>query len=381
VTHYKGWHPDPLIPVTAPVNISGRDVCRPFWITVHAPPGTAAGNYTGTIIVSAPGTKTVTVPVKCRVWNFDIPLSGHLKTHTWDDLDNLGEFYNLETYPVDWYLQFCDLLLKNRMNPGFAGVNYLSQTPDNKGNYDFTRVGKVLDYCIARGLNRFSIIQMKKGEYIPEEAERAYRFVTAYARFLREKGWLDKALVELWDEPTDLEWPGIKERAERLKKIDPGLRLQLFAEGGPYNFWDISTDKYGLNDLVDIWAPIYPVESPETQARGGEIWAYFCTLARESAPNFFIDCPAIYQRSIAWYCWMYGLDGFEHWSTTYFWRNVHAGKPLDQKWPNVPWDARTYHNFHGEGHLVYPGRDGATYSSIRLENFRDGMEDYEYLTG
>ena len=52
---------------------------------------------------------------------------------------------------------------------------------------------------------------------------------------------------------------------------------------------------------------------------------------------------------------------------------------MDQKWPNVPWDSRTYHYFNGEGQLVYPGPNGVPYSSIRLENFRDGMEDYEYL--
>ena len=220
---------------------------------------------------------------------------------------------------------------------------------------------------------------MRKGLYTPEDAEKAYKFVEAYTRFLKNKGWLDKALVELWDEPTDLEWPYIKERAERLKKIDPELRLQLFAEGGPYDFFDKATDKYGLNNLVNIWAPVNIIESPETQAKGGEIWTYFCTLARENAPNFYIDCPAINQRSIAWYCWMYGVDGFEHWSSNYFWRNVKEGKPMNEKWPNVPWDSRTYYYYNGEGQLLYPGPDGVPYSSIRLENFRDGMDDYEYL--
>jgi hypothetical protein len=45
----------------------------------------------------------------------------------------------------------------------------------------------------------------------------------------------------------------------------------------------------------------------------------------------------------------------------------------------VPWDSRTYYYFNGEGQLVYPGPDGIPYSSVRLENFRDGMDDYEYL--
>ena len=379
VAEYKGWHPDPLIPLKSGNTISGKDVCRPLWITVYAPAGTKPGDYSGTITLSADGMKKVVAFIKCRIWNFDLPVASHLKTHSWDQIEYMADFYNLEELPVEWYQKFCELLLKNRFNPGSAGVNYVSEKPDSKGNYDFSKVEKVLKYCIDRGLERFSIVQMKKGLYTPEEAEEVYRFVEAYAKFLKEKGWLDKALVELWDEPTDLEYPYIKERAERLKKIEPDLRLQLFAEGGPYDFFDRSTDKYGLNDLVDIWAPVNIIESPDTQAKGGEIWTYFCTLARESAPNFFIDVPAIYQRSIAWYCWMYGVDGFEHWSSNYYWRNVKKGKPLDEKWPNVPWDSRTYYYFNGEGQLVYPGPDGIPYSSVRLENFRDGMDDYEYL--
>jgi hypothetical protein len=379
VTEYKGWHPDPLIPFRSGIKISGSDVCRPLWITIYAPAMTKAGEYSGTISVSADGMDKVTASIKCRVWDFDLPVASHLKTHSWDQIEYLADFYNLDELPVEWYQKFCELLLKNRFNPGSAGVNYVSETPDGDGNYDFSRVEEVLKYCIDRGLERFSIVQMKKGLYTPEEAEQVYQFIEAYARFLKEKGWLDKALVELWDEPTDLEYPYIKERAERLKKIDQDLRLQLFAEGGPYDFFDRSTDKYGLNDLVDIWAPVNIIESPETQAKGGEIWTYFCTLARGIAPNFYIDRPAIYQRSIAWYCWMYGVDGFEHWSSNYFWRNTLKGKPMDQKWPNVPWDSRTYYYFNGEGQLVYPGPDGVPYSSIRLENFRDGMDDYEYL--
>jgi len=376
----KGWYPDPLIPFKNGMTIKGSDLCRPLWITVYAQPGTSAGDYSGTILIRADGMKEIKAMVNCRVWGFDLPVASHLKTHSWDQIEYLAGFYNLREYPLEWYKNFCGLLLRHRLNPGSAGVNYLSEKPDDKGQFDFSKEEQILGYCMERGLTRFSIVQMKKGLYAPEEDEEAvYSFIEAYARFLKQKGWLDKALVELWDEPTDLEWPYIKERAERIKKIDPEIRLQLFAEGGPYEFSDRNTDRYRLNDLVDIWAPVNIIESPEAQARGKEIWTYFCTLARESAPNFFVDCPAICQRSIAWYCWMYGVDGFEHWSTNYFWRNVHEGEPMDHKWPYIPWDYRTYYYYNGEGQLVYPGPGGVVYSSIRLENFRDGMEDYEYL--
>ncbi|MBS0000100.1 MAG: DUF4091 domain-containing protein, partial [Cyclobacteriaceae bacterium] len=375
----KGWHPDPLIPVKGPFSIPGSLRCQPFWITVFVPRDTPAGIYSGEANVTSSDGNSQTLYIQFRVWDFGLPVESHLKTHSWDNLEYMAGFYNLEEYPIEWYLRFCDLLLKNRMNPGSAGTNYISLTPDASGKYDFSQVEKILDFCMERGLSRFSIIQMKKGPYEPEEAEKVYDFISAYAEFLRDKGWMDKALIELWDEPTSLEWKGVKSRAERIREIDAGLRLQLFAEGGPYSFWEDQSKQYGLNGLIDIWAPWRIIESPETQAAGGEIWTYFCTLARGIAPNFYIDRPAIYQRAIAWYCWMYGVDGFEHWSTNYFWRNVKEGKPMSEKWPNTGWDSRTYHHYNGEGQLIYPGPDGWPLPSIRLEIFRDSMEDYEYL--
>ncbi|MBU0606401.1 MAG: DUF4091 domain-containing protein, partial [Armatimonadetes bacterium] len=41
----------------------------------------------------------------------------------------------------------------------------------------------------------------------------------------------------------------------------------------------------------------------------------------------------------------------------------------------------TYREFkvNGDGWLVYPGPDWTPWPSVRLENIRDGIEDYEYL--
>jgi hypothetical protein len=137
--------------------------------------------------------------------------------------------------------------------------------------------------------------------------------------------------------------------------------------------------RLGADRLIDIWAPIPPIEAPELQARGGEIWTYFCTLARGNAPNLYIDRPAVCQRTIGWHSFRYDVDGFEHWSVDSFNRNIRRGRPLTEKWPHVPWDARSYRAFSGEGQLVYPGENGAPLPSLRLEVFRDSMEDYEYL--
>jgi Domain of unknown function (DUF4091)/Family of unknown function (DUF6067) len=379
-TEKTGWYPDPLLPVEKSFELAGTEINRPLWITINVPANAAAGNYKGTIAVTA-NNETCNVAVHLKVYGFELPLESHLKTHTWNEIGNMQDFYNVNELPIDWYLNYCDVLLKNRLNPSFAGVNFVNRKPLANGKYDFSKCEKVLRYAIGKGLTRFSMIQMKKGDYTTAELAEEYKFIGAYAKFLKEKGWLNRALVELWDEPTVLEWEAVKERAERIRKISPEIKTQLFCSGGdPYKFWDTAVSaKYGLLNLIDLWMPLRAVEAPEVQKSGHEVWTYFATLARSSAPNFYIESPAMYQRIIPWYCWLYGVDGFEHWSTTYYWRNTKKGQPMSEKWPNTPWDARTYHDFHGEGQMVYPGANGKFLPSIRLELFREGMDDFEYL--
>jgi len=380
VIDFLGWHPDPLMPFKAPVDINGEEISRPFWITVYVPKNTTPGTYSGTISCESEEMRGPVVSVELKVWDFELPTEPHLKTHTWDGLETFNDFYNVEEIPVEWYLNFCEVLLKNKLSPGFAGVNYVDQKPGKKRKYDFTRVEKVLEFCMERGLTRYSMIQMRKGFYTEEEKKEVYQFIHEYAKFLREKGWIDRSLIEVWDEPTIVRLPAVIQRAKDLREMDPDLKLQLFAFGHKeFDFWKPEAKQYGLVDLIDIWSPWPLVESPESQAKGIEIWSYFCTLARSNAPNFYIESPPVYKRTIAWHSWMFGIDAFEHWSTNYYARNTFPGKPLADKWPNRLWDSRTYMNFHGEGQLVYPGPGGVCIPSLRLEVFRDGMEDYEYL--
>jgi hypothetical protein len=377
---YEGWHADPLMPINAPIDIKGEEINRPFWITVYVPEDAAPGTYVGRIACTTDDGNGPSVSMTLKIWDFGLPTEPHLKTHTWDGLETMADFYNVEEVPLDWYLNFCEVLLKNKMSPGFAGVNYIDQKPAKRGKYDFSKVEKVLEFCFERGLTSYSMIQMRKGFYTEKEKKDVYRFIHDYAKFLRERGWLDKALIEVWDEPTIVRLPAVIQRAKDLREMDPDLTLQLFAFGHKeFDFWDPEAKKYGLVDLIDIWSPWPLVESPESQANGVEIWSYFCTLARSNAPNFYTETTPVYKRSIAWHSWMFGIDAFEHWSTNSYSRNTFPGEPVSEKWPNRLWDSKTYMNFHGEGQLVYPGPDGVCIPSLRLEVFRDGMDDYEYL--
>lgn len=47
--------------------------------------------------------------------------------------------------------------------------------------------------------------------------------------------------------------------------------------------------------------------------------------------------------------------------------------------PYTSWNPRTWPGHNGAAQLFYPGQDGPV-TSLRMESWLDGMEDYEYLT-
>jgi hypothetical protein len=93
-----------------------------------------------------------------------------------------------------------------------------------------------------------------------------------------------------------------------------------------------------------------------------------------------IEWPAVDHRLLLWQTWKYGVQGFLYWGTC-VWRDNLEG---EQRWPDVAWKPATWRNdagqpHNGDGQLIYPGPDRLPLPSIRLENLRDGIEDYEYL--
>jgi len=77
------------------------------------------------------------------------------------------------------------------------------------------------------------------------------------------------------------------------------------------------------------------------------------------------------------------LKGCLYWCINREWTD-NAGKAAT--WPEAEWEARYVNVFtrkdnleSGQGNLVYPGPRGRLWPSIRIENVRDGIEDYEYM--
>ena len=139
-----------------------------------------------------------------------------------------------------------------------------------------------------------------------------------------------------------------------------------------------------LSDVLDIWAPntgrYRSAEMQAQQARGRDCWWYVCCGPGKPFANLMIEWPALDHRVLLWQNWKCGVNGFLYWGLN-VWRDNEVG---EKRWPEEKWKPATWRNekgqaHNGDGQLLYPGPGRQPLSSIRLENLRDGIEDYEYL--
>ena len=93
-------------------------------------------------------------------------------------------------------------------------------------------------------------------------------------------------------------------------------------------------------------------------------------------PSFHMDAVPIEYRLGPWVCWGHDLDGILAGALNQWPPMWKAGRATESErpWKQAP--------RRGQGalseFLLYPGGSGVS-PSVRLELFRDGLEDYEYL--
>lgn len=139
---------------------------------------------------------------------------------------------------------------------------------------------------------------------------------------------------------------------------------------------------------VDVWDPeidVWPGAKmslaearkviQECKDRGERFFWYVAAAPEAPYPNVQLENPPIAGRAFLWMSWKYGSEGLEYYCYNIWDKNMPEGK----RWPQVAWNAQAFKTYNSDGNLFYPGPDGHPCSSIRLENLRDGIEDWESL--
>ena len=367
---YIGLWPDPLLELTRVEVPAGK--VQPLWVTVYAPKDASAGEYRGTITLRAENAPATQIELVVKVWNVTLPERPRFRAMALDG-PRTEEYY--------------DLLLAHRMSPAYAMCGWSWDRPQPPvvkradGAWDFSAADRIGEHCVPRGMNAFIISHAPKpGKYgFPKEYSAEYReqfgeFLNAYTKHLRAKGWLKLGMTYNIDEAGPELWEMCKANYQQAKAIAPEVpMMQCLNE--PKGVAALA----GFADIWDVYITQFQEAGvPGRMKAGDQGWFAICCYPA-AHPNLFVDYPGIDARVVGWLSWKAGVGGFEYWSVSSWGENPKrlAKGYLDEI--ESDWQANTFGNYNGDGYLTYPGPESRPLSSIRLENLRDGFEDWELL--
>lgn len=377
--------PDPMLPLAPDGFLLGQDRTASLYIRFHVRPGTPPGEYVGNLTVSDGGEPTA-VPVRLTVWPVEVPAERHLMMTNWVNHYAFAEKHGVEPWSdayFDIVGRYAREAAEHRQNMMWFPVHEIVVTrlEDGRLECDFARFDRWVEMCERYGvgdaieltplghcdresgavpLSHWAVRNAATGEAESTPAEEVLPAVLpALERHLRERGWLDKTMLHIADEPFPINVAQYRATADWVHGLAPGIRLIEAIEAPDFG------------DSLDVWVPklshfnLWMEGYRAAQARGVEMWYYTCCHPWGPYPNRFLDQPLTAVRVLHWLNWRYDLPGYLHWGLN-FW----TADPLnDCGPPSLP---------PGDCWIVYPGPDGPV-TSLRWEAMRDGIEDYELL--
>ncbi len=341
--------PDPLLP-GEPFDLSAERF-QPLWITLYTPSGTPPGEYEGTMTVAPASTPPHALKLRLRVWDYDIPLTGQFRCQTHMNMDPAAKFYN-RSFDQTWRRQWYEFLLRYRFSPTQQYATTFSPHVDD------------IEFCKARGCNIWILAGLSGREQVPlEEIHERYQIA-------KNHGILPYCHVYIGDETSNFAL--MRRKANAIHANFPGLKVMI---GG-------SRPRQELIGYIDIWDPILstnplygfsPQEIRAAQDRGEEVMWYPAAAPQHPYTNVHIGDPLFAARMLLWLSWKYRITGLEYYCFALWGKNPS----ISPRWPESPWHCYSFDHTNGDGQLCYPGPGGAPAASLRLENIRDGVEDWE----
>ena len=369
---HVGWWPDPILGFLGAVDIQPGDL-QSFWIRVSVPENQRPGLYQGTLEISADGTSTRKIPIEIRVRGFSLPKQSPLPVAiTFAPSDHpmpataaaQAEWRKSPAYPVNaWQkhkLRWADFLADYYIN--FDSL-YRTGPPDFE----------VLRQLHGQGrLETFNLGIFDGVSRDPEQAAKTLEGLREAYRTAKNLGILDHAYIYGFDECQADQFPLLEKTAQTLRKEFPGVLLMTTS-------YDHSFGCDTVVKSIDAWCPLTPKFDPaqaaKARAAGKQVWWYICCGPAHPHANMFIEFPAIEGRLL-----MGAMtakqrpDGFLYYQTSIW----NSRNPITSG-PFTDWDPQSWTTYHGDGSWTCVGPDGIPVPTIRLENFRDGLEDYAYF--
>ncbi len=362
---FVGKIPDVIMEGKERIDIAKNDF-TPVFFRIFASRKTIPGNYKGKIKFSY-GKCVEELELNVKVYDFTLPERNSL----------IVAFSFFESFYLKWYgykrltdkqkIYIYKFLLKYRIPPCHI---YSSEKCYPNIKFLETLADKGANFCTINSGSRTKDISKKVAA------------LQSVIGKLKEKGFYKYTYFYSFDElgVHMKNFPRAKALLPAIHKAYPDLRLMQTSFPNPK-----------IAPLFNVWVPMFTYFTSEENMKilgemrkkpNAEIWWYNADFPRHPYPNYFLDYPLFDCRVIMSLSYMYKVKGILYWCINREWKtNNVKGK----KWPDISWKPYIFSastgkrkNVNGMGNFLYPGANGRIYPSLRLENFRDGIEDYEY---
>lgn len=172
-------------------------------------------------------------------------------------------------------------------------------------------------------------------------------------------------MLHLSDEPGDVHLERYGRLKQTVKSLAPKFKLT-----DALSHYDFYEKGYVDNPFVILGA------EGDYIKHNANFWVYYCCgPAHGFYTNRFFIYPQLRVRILGIQLYLTGIKGFLHWGFN-FYNSQYSKRQIN---PYYESDADGAFPA-GDSFMVYPSKDGKVFSSVRLEAFSSGIDDYRALT-
>lgn len=267
----------------------------------------------------------------------------------------------------------------------------VTQTADGSYTFDFSLLGRWITLAQQCGIYHFEISHLFSqwgAEFAPKVvAEKdgalcrifgwdtpgtgeAYgdflnQMLPALVSFLRHEGVLDHCMFHISDEPSGEHLTGYM-KAKSI--VAPHLQGCKLVDA-------LSSVDFYKRGAVEVPIPATSHIEPFLNEDIPERWAYYCCGQWKKVSNRFIAYPSFRNRILGVQLYKYNIKGFLQWGYN-FWYSQYSRRMIN---PYVSLSGDRWVPA-GDTFSVYPAQDGTPLESVRLNVFREALQDVAALT-
>jgi hypothetical protein len=397
---WPGLWPDPLLPSDRFDLAAGAT--QAVWLDVGVGRDAPPGDYRGRVRLVAGGRVLAEMPFDVHVWGFTLPNENHVGA-IYDV--RLGEGDDLWGGSLDRkYPEIIRFMAAHRLCPDTIRPAPEFRREGDKITADFTAFDEAARlyfdelkfpfaytpwhfYLFGWGHPPKNVFGEKpynaeppfagvdRGQLRPEYRRAYQQSLRLFWDHLKERGWDKRVVLYISDEPFDRQkhiQEQMKALCDMIHEVDPAIPIYC-------STWHHVPE---WNGYLDVWGighyGCVPVEKINAlRAAGDRVW--FTTDGQMCT-----DTPyCAVERLLPHYCFKYEAEAYEFWGVAwltydpyrfgwhaYIHQSMEPGRSFWVRYPN------------GDGFLLYPGEPighKGPVSSVRFEQAREGVEDFEYL--